>query len=267
MKDDLGNRMKDYESQTSSLKLIKRLPVVARLDGRSFSKFTKGLKRPYDKRLSDLMIKTAEFLVSETNANCAYTQSDEISLVWYSDEYDSQMIFNGKIMKVVSTLSALATAFFNKNLNDYIPEKSESLPTFDCRVFNVPSLDESVNCILWREMDATKNSISMAASDLYTHNQLHKKHGGEMQEMLFQKGINWNDYPSFFKMGTYIQRKRVVRPFTPDELGKLPMKHKARQNPNLEIERWEIGPVDMPPLSKVTNRVDVIVFGKDPITK
>lgn len=267
MSDDLGNRMKDYESQTSSLKLINRLPVVARLDGRSFSKFTKGLKRPYDKRMSDLMIKTSEFLVSETNANCAYTQSDEISLIWYSDGYDSQMIFNGKIMKVVSTLSALATAFFNRNLNDYIPEKSDSIPTFDCRVFNLPSLEEAVNCILWREKDATKNSVSMAASEYYSHKFLMNKNGSEKQELLFQKGINWNDYPAFFKMGTYIQRKKVLRPFTTDELEKLPMKHKARQDPDLEIERWEIGPIDMPPLSKVTNRVDVIIFGKDPITK
>jgi len=263
--DEFGDRMKMYENQTCGIKLLPRIPVIARLDGKGFSKFTRGLKRPYDKRLSDLMVKTTEYLVKETNANCAYTQSDEISLVWYEESYDSQIYFGGRYFKMVSDLAGMASVYFNRELPNYIPEKSDDMPRFDCRVYSVPTLDEAANSFLWREMDASKNSISMAASDLYSHKQLHKKNGKDMQEMLFQKGINWNDFPPFFKRGTYVQRQRVVRPFTPDELEKLPMKHQARQNPNLEIERWKVGPIDMPILSTVKNRVDVIVFGKDPI--
>jgi tRNA(His) guanylyltransferase len=266
-KDQFGDRMKMYENATCGIKMLPLVPIIARLDGKSFSNFTRGLKRPYDERLSKLMIETTKYLVKETNANCGYTQSDEITLVWYVEDMRSQIYFGGRFFKMVSDLSAMASVFFNRNLEDYLPEKKDKMPRFDCRVYNVPNQIEAVNAFLWREKDATKNSVSMAASEYYSHSQLHKKHGGEMQEMLFQKGINWNDYPAFFKMGTYIQRKRVLRPFTTDELEKLPMKHKARQNPDLEIERWEIGPIDMPPLSKVTNRVDVIIFGKDPITK
>ena len=263
--DELGNRMKLYESQTTSLKLMPLLPVIARIDGRSFSSFTRGLKRPYDERLSRLMIETSKFLVKETNANISYTQSDEITLLWYNEDFNSQMIFNGKLFKVISTLSALATGFFNKNLAKYLPEKSEEIPTFDCRVYNVPSLDEAVNSFYWREKDATKNSVSMAASHYYSHNFLHGKNGSEKQELLFQKGVNWNDYPSFFKRGTYVQRKRVLTKFSIEELEKLPMKHNARKNPETLIERWIVDEVKLQPLFEIKNKVDVIVFGKDPI--
>jgi len=266
-KDTFGDRMKFYENQTCGIKLLPQLPIVARLDGKGFSKFTKGLERPYDKRLSDLMIKTTEYLVKETNANCGYTQSDEISLVWYVDSYESQTYFNGRYFKIIGDLAGMASVFFNRELPKYLPEKVDKMPRLDARAWNVPSLIEATNVFLWREQDATKNSITMAASEYYSHNQLEYKNGKDKQEMLFQKGVNWNDYPDFFKRGTYVQRKRVVRPYTVEELDKLPKLHKARQNPSLEIERWQTGPIDLPPLSNIDNRVDVIIFGKDPILK
>jgi tRNA(His) 5'-end guanylyltransferase len=141
------------------------------------------------------------------------------------------------------------------------------MPRFDCRVYNVPTLDEAVNSFLWREQDATKNSISMAAQSFFSHTQLMNKNGSDKQEMIFQRGINWNDYPSFFKRGTYVQRKRVVNPFTIEEIEKLPAKHNARKDPNFLVERWLVDRVDLPPLSKIENKVDVIVWGKDYIKK
>lgn len=262
--DKLGDRMKMYESQTTSLKLIPLLPVVVRLDGNSFSKFTKGLKRPYDERLSKLMIETTRFLVKEFNPNIGYTQSDEITLVFYNSDPKTQMIFGGRVFKIETKLATSASVFFNKCLKEYLPEKSDKSPTFDCRVFNVPTKEEAANALLWRELDATKNSITMAASELYSHNFLNKKNSSDKQELLFEKGVNWNDYPTFFKRGSYIQRKRVYREFTPEELKKLPSKHKARVNPDLKIERWEIRDIDLPPLTKIENKVDVILFGEDP---
>jgi tRNA(His) 5'-end guanylyltransferase len=105
----------------------------------------------------------------------------------------------------------------------------------------------------------------MAASEYYSHNFLMGKNGSEKQELLFQKGVNWNDYPSFFKRGTYVQRKRVLTPFSFEELSKLPLKHNARKNPNMVIERWVVDEVKLPPLSGIENRVDVIIWGKDPL--
>ena len=265
MNEKMGDRLKGYESQTTDTMLIPLLPAMARLDGKNFSSFTKGLKRPYDERLSNLMIETTKYLVKETNALCGYTQSDEISLVWYSAISDSQIYFNGRVFKMETDLAGMSSVFFNEKLPEYLPEKVGKRPRFDTRVWNVPTLEEAANTFLWREFDATKNSITMASRCYYSDKTLFKLNGSQKQELLFQKGVNWNDYPSFFKRGTYIQRKKTFTKFSADEIEKLPKNHQARTNPNLEIERNVISILDLPPLSQVKNRVDVIIFGEEPI--
>lgn len=264
MKDDFGDRMKLYENQESSRKLIPLLPVVARLDGKAFHGFTSDLPRPYDERLSELMMQTTEFLIKETDARIGYTQSDEISLTWHSLTFDKQILFDGRVQKMVSVISSLCTGYFNSILQKLIPSKKE-LGFFDCRVFNVPNLDEGANVFLWREKDATKNSISMATRAYYKHSEMVNKNSSQMQEMLFQKGINWNDYPTFFKRGTFIQKKFTKFKFTAEELSQLPEAHHARKNPDLEYERGEYKRLDMPPFTKVLNRAEVIYFGAEPI--
>lgn len=265
MKDDLGDRMKFLEGVESDRRAMPLLPIIARLDGRGFSRFTHGLERPFDERMSKLMVETTKYLVSETVACCGYTQSDEITLAWYSPDYREQVFFDGRLQKMNSILAAMCSVFFNREIGKYLPsEYADKIPLFDCRVWNVPNVTEGTNCFLWREWDATKNSISMAARHYYPHSELQNKNGSEMQEMLFKKGVNWNDYPDFFKRGTYVQRKSVVRKFTTDELKLLPEKHAARLNPDLMIERHEIRAVAMPRLSSVINRNDVIFAGAEP---
>jgi tRNA(His) 5'-end guanylyltransferase len=264
-KDSFGDRMKLYEKEWAGRKFLPLLPVCARLDGKCFSTFTKGLDRPYDKGLSDLMIDCTLHLVEETNARMGYTQSDEISLVWFSDDIKSQIFFDAKIQKMTSVLSSMLTAYFNRHLQWACPSKINDFALFDCRVWQVPNKVEAANTFLWREMDATKNSISMAASHYYSHKKLMNKNGDEKQEMLFQKGVNWNDYPSAFKRGTFVQRKKVCRPFTKVELCRLPSNHDARKNPDLIIERSEVKALEVPPFGKVTNRSEVIFDGADPI--
>ncbi len=185
--------------------------------------------------------------------------------MWYTDKIDSSIYFDGRLFKMISDLAGMCSVYFNRYLPNYLPEKVDKMPRFDARVFNVPTLDEAVNTFLWREQDATKNSITMAASEYYSHNFLHGKSGSEKQELLFRKGINWNNYPDFFKKGTYVQRKRILSKFTIDELNRLPLKHNARKDPNMLIERWLVDEVKLPILSTLQNRVDVIVFGKDPL--
>jgi tRNA(His) 5'-end guanylyltransferase len=269
MEDALGDRMKLYEGLTTPHRLLPMLPVVARIDGRSFHTFTKGLQRPYDPGLSRLMVETTRYLVEETNARIGYTQSDEINLVLYSDDHESKIYFDGRLQKLVSQLAAQATAAFNFLLPTHLPEKAaqrglHNLPSFDARVFVVPSLTEAANAILWRELDASKNSVSMAARAYYSHGELLGKNSSEMQEMLFQKGVNWDSYPAFFKRGTYIRRRAVRRKFSVEELAALPPLHNAHKNPDLEIERSEIAEIELPPLNRVTNREQVLFFGADP---
>ncbi len=264
MKDDIGDRMKLYEMMEAGRKFVPLLPIVARLDGMRFSVFTRGLKRPYDKRLSDLMIETTKYLVEETNAVCGYTQSDEITLAWHSNDFNVQTYFDGRISKIISVLAAKCSVQFNKLLHNAIPEKSHTSPVFDCRAWQMPNIDEATNAFLWREIDATKNSITMAAQEFYEHNELEGVTGDQKQELLFQKGINWNDYPTFFKRGTYIQRKKRIIAQTFEDIEKLPLKHHARTNLELIIERSNYEVIDMPPLRKVINRANVIFYGELP---
>ena len=267
MSDELGDRMKEYEAQEAQRRLIPRLPVLARLDGRSFSNFTRGLHRPYDGRLHQLMVATTRHLVEETGALIGYTQSDEISLVLMQGEaHNSQIWFAGKVQKMVSQMAAQASAFFNVHLPGVLPEKVGQLPTFDCRVWNAPNEDEAVNTLLWRELDATKNSVSMAARHYYSHKDMEDKGRADQMEMLHAKGVNWNDYPDWFKRGSYLRRIVVSRKYTGTELAELPARHAARQNPDLEVVRAEIVELDMPPLMRVVNRNDVVFRGASPIT-
>lgn len=264
--DLFGDRMKLLEQAEAGRKFMPLLPILARIDGRSFSKFTRGLKRPYDERLSDHMVSVTKQLVEATGASVGYTQSDEISLAWYSDNYKSKLFFDGKIQKMTSQLGALASVYFNNGLADILGrEYADKLPTFDARTWQVPTLIEGANTFLWREYDATKNSISMAAHHYFSHSSLQGLTGNQMQEKLFtEAGINWNTYPSFFKRGTYVRWIKTSSPFTTEELSQLPPKHHARTNPDMVVTRRKMSVEVLPPLGTVANRVDVLFFGAEP---
>lgn len=265
MKDNLGDRMKLYESAEAGRRLMPLLPVLARVDGRAFHSFTRGMDRPFDATFSACMVDTTAGLVRETGACMGYTQSDEITLAWHADNHKSQIWFDGRVAKMTSQLAAQTTLIFYRAVLERMPKYAERLPTFDARVWNVPTRLEGTNVFLWREWDATKNSVSMAAAAYYSHKQLHGKNGSDKQEMLFQKGVNWNDYPTFFKRGTYIQRRTVRIPFSAEELDKLPPKHEARANPALTVERQVCTVLDMPPLGMIANREAVIFDGVEPV--
>lgn len=260
--DNFGNRMKDYERMETGRRFMPGLPVYARIDGRSFSKFTKGMGRPYDLAMTNVMIDTVKSLVDETHACIGYTQSDEISLCWFADTYgEGQIFFDGKIQKMVSVLAALTTAYFIQHGLKVFPSRFDNkFPVFDARVFQLPNKVEGANAFLWREFDATKNSISMAARSVYSHKELDRKNGGEMQEMLWQKGINWNDYPASFKRGTYVQRKAMWVELDAATMAKIP----EDKRPTGPVQRHEIATLELPPFATVTNRVAVIFDGDNP---
>jgi len=265
MSDDFGNRMKTYEMVETNRRFLPLLPVYARIDGRGFSKFTKGMKRPYDTRMSNLMIEVTKYLVQQTHAIMGYTQSDEISLLWHSNHYDSGIIFDGKTQKMTSILSSMATSkimhLLIKHEDAEFRKYVDRMPSFDCRVFNLPNKIEATNTFLWREQDACKNAISMAAHHYYSHKELQNKNSNEMQELLFAKGINFNDYPSFFKRGTFIRRETTLRNLMDYELEKIPVKY----HPTGAVIRSSLVCLDMPKFSTVTNREQVIFDGAEPV--
>ena len=267
----LGDRMKLYEELSGSLpKLFPLLPAHARLDGKCFSTFTRGLATPYDERLTKLMVAVTTSLVDHFAASIGYTQSDEISLLWYSDDIKSQIPHDGRRDKLNTDLATFCCNEFNRLLPDHLPEKVNKtrIPQFDCRVWNTPTIAEAANSFLWRERDATRNSILSSGAKYYSHKQLFKKNITEIQNMLHQKGVNWNDYPNFFKRGTFVQRRKEITKFSTDEIDRLPAKHLARSNPDLEIERSVVKVVDsVPPFPEITNKAGFIFHGEYPSKK
>lgn len=227
---NLSDRMKGYEKAYKYV-ITPRSYIIIRLDGKNFSKYTKGLEKPFDKDLSDAMNETAVALCKEFNAKFAYTQSDEISLVIteLGGSQEAQPIHGNVLQKLCSLTASVATAKFNevRNLQHFKKTnivfdsilKAFDLPKpayFDARVFVVPNADEVVNHMIWRQQDATRNSVSMAAHALLGHKATMNKFGDEKQEMMFQeKGVNWNDYPTKFKRGVVV--RKVEKEFVSDE--------------------------------------------------
>lgn len=258
----MGDRQKAFEVIEAGRRLVPGVPAIVRLDGRAFHTFTRGLLRPYDERLSRSMIETTKFLVKETHASVGYTQSDEISLAFPNIDSKSEMMFNGKVQKLCSVLASLATAKFNFEIAQRIPEKAHCLPVFDARVWSLPNLDTAAEYFRWREADATRNSLTMAAHAYYGHKELHKVGHKEKHDMLHAKGINWNDYPAFFKRGVYVRRESMLRELTPEELSKIPEKHR----PVGPVHRTVLSELDLPPFDRIANMKDVLFLGAQPVS-
>ena len=259
-----SERMKGYETRFTP-RLMPLLPTLARLDGRNFHKFTKALRRPYDARLAEMMIDLTSFLVKETGAILGYTQSDEISLVWYADNTRTETCFGGKVAKMTSVMASMATAHFNEALPTQIPEKrgNKPLPVFDNRVWQVPTLAEAAHYFRWRQQDAIRNSVQMAARSVYSHSNCKGKKTLELKAMLLKQGINWENYFPHFRHGSFLRRERCLRTFTPEEIEKLPRQHDARTNPNLQVLRTEIKPAALPPLAEISN-LSQCLFAREP---
>ena len=228
--DNLGDRMKTYENVTRTY-LTRRMPVIIRLDGKSFHSFTRGLKKPFDDILVKTMQDTMKYLC-ENIQGCVlgYTQSDEITLVLVDyQNQDSCAWFDNNIQKIASVSASMATLAFNRFFYNLAQESKNHIPyynsmypmnerdkmyvealdkaikreaMFDSRVFTIPK-EEVVNCLIWRQNDCTRNSIQSVGQANFSHKQLQGKNCNEIQDMLMlEKGINWNDYPTTLKRGS-----------------------------------------------------------------
>lgn len=203
MNDDLGKRMKESYENRVRLMLPRRTYSLVRCDGKAFHGYTKGLERPFDKQFIEDMVSTTVYLCQNVQGcRLGYWQSDEISLVLVDrGAPGTEAWFDGNQQKMVSISASMATAKFN----ELRPGK---LALFDSRAFTIPERHEVVNYLIWRQQDATRNSISMAAQAHFSHishNSLFKVNTGQMQEMLFkEKNINWNDYPVWCRRGAVV---------------------------------------------------------------
>ena len=261
--DAMGDRQKLFERMETERRLMPGLPVLARLDGRAFHTFTKGLERPYCEPLARMMVETLKVLVDRSHAAVGYTQSDEFTLAWLPKDTTNEMLFDGRIQKWVSSLTAIAVRHFNDLLAEHLPKKSHAEPEFDCRVWQVPSLELARENFEWRETDATKNAITQAASAYYSPRQLHKVGSAAKHDLLMAKGVNFNEYPAFFKRGTYVRRETVLKMLPQETLAKIP----EDRRPSGLVGRSEVRVVDMPPIARLANGIDVLFFRAAPELK
>jgi len=256
-KDALGDRMKAYEAVETSRKFDPTLPVYARIDGRGFSKFTKNMNRPFDLRMTNAMVETTKKLVDKTHATVGYVQSDEISLMWDGSDVNTKHFFDGKIQKTCSVLASMTAAYFAVEYFFSFGEWTFDCPHFDCRVIQMPSRSEATNMLLWRELDAQKNSVSMLARHHFSHKTLQGKSCLEMQAMLADVNIYIADQPVAFSRGTWLRRVVEDRTLTNEELAVIPEKH--RPAPGTIVQRSSVQTFDMPRFVDVKNR-DAVIF-------
>lgn len=232
VKDSLGDLLKEQERLEAGRKADPYLPLMARIDGKCFSKFTKGLERPFDPRFVNLMVATTKHLVQESEALLGYCQSDEITLYWNnnkSEHSNREYWFGGKFQKLTSVLAGTASSFFSANLPHHLPEKVGQYPVFDARVWNVPDMEHVYKNFLWRWKDAQKNSVSMYARHFFSHKSLQGKTSGQMKEMLSEAGHPWEDLPEFFREGTYVRRKSILVEPGDLSLSEIPEKYRPQE--------------------------------------
>lgn len=248
--DDLGNRMKTFYEQIPKTKLMRRTPVIIRIDGKAFHTFTRGFKRPFDEVLIKTMQETTKYLC-ENIQGCVlgYTQSDEITLVLIDyQKFETSAWFDYEIQKMCSISASMATMAFNKifakNVKEYdmdwkcsltpqcveiqkahydymevLNKAVEKGAMFDARVFNIPK-GEVTNCVYWRQLDASRNSIQMVGQANFSHKELQNKSCNDIQDMLMlQKNINWNDFPTHQKRGTCVVKSDERETITEDNIG------------------------------------------------
>lgn len=233
MKDSLGNLLKLQEQVEAGRKADPYLPLMARIDGKCFSKFTNGLSRPFDRRFVKLMVETTKHLVDISEAKLGYCQSDEISLYWHlnKEKYsNSQYWFDGKFQKLTSVLASSASSFFVGNLPKFLPERVGCYPVFDCRVWNVPDMVHVYKNFLWRLNDATKNSVSMYAHHhQFSHKFLQGKTCKEMKTLLKESGFMWENLPTSFTHGTYVIKERIELSPNDIRFSKIPEGYKPTE--------------------------------------
>jgi tRNA(His) 5'-end guanylyltransferase len=218
--DSLGDRMKENYENRAKTYLVRRMPVIIRLDGKAFHTFTRGFKKPYDEIFHNAMNQTMKYLCENIQGcKLGYTQSDEITLLLTDyDTLTTDAWFDNNVQKICSVSASMATLKFNQYLReateeyfvdrlwetDYLERMSLAITKgamFDSRCFNIP-VEEVTNCFIWRQQDATRNAIQMLGQCNFTHRELQGKSCSDIQDMLMlQKGINFNDMPTEFKRG------------------------------------------------------------------
>ena len=234
-KDNLGERMKKFYEERGRYYLTRRTPVAIRLDMRTGHTFTKGFIKPFDPVFRNSMERTALYLCKNiSNIKCAYTQSDEITLILTDyDTLTTDAWFDYRVDKLCSISASMATMKFNQVFAELVNEYIDSVATmqdfdiaeeqkhiaayqraiangatFDARTFNIPK-EEAGNLIVWRWQDAKRNSIQMAGQAFFSHKELQGKNQKDICQMLADIHQPWFKYDDAYRFGTMCFKNEI----------------------------------------------------------
>jgi len=213
MKDDIGDRMKSCYEDRTRISLPRRSYTIIRIDGKAFHSYTKGLNRPFDPEFMEDMDATAAYLCKNImNVRFAFVQSDEISLLLTDFEtINTEAWFNNNIQKMCSVSASMAGRAFNEARLKRLGIENMKWAEFDSRVFQIPQKAEVENYFIWRQQDATRNSIQSVAQSMYSQKELMGKNCDQLQEMIFLKGTNWNAYMPRYKRGRLVVKETYTK--------------------------------------------------------
>lgn len=198
-----GKKFKSYEKASHS-----HLPdnhyAVIRMDGKNFSSYTKRFARPYDMNFMEAMDEaTRKLAATIPGVVLAYTQSDEISIVFSDLQSEkAKMWLGGRIDKILSISAATVTALF---INKMGLSDDGALPVFDSRCHTLQDEAEIEEYVRWRRFDAQKNSITMAANVLYSNKELEGI--SSKQRMALLEGSEYEMLPEGFYNGRVSYRE------------------------------------------------------------
>lgn len=214
IQDSLGDRMKTAYEDCYRTTLPRGVPKVIRVDGKAFHTLLADAHRPYDRRVMDSMIEGAKKVIEEIGGSCrmCYIQSDEASFL-INDflTIQTQPWFGNNIQKMVSVTASMFTVGFNETYSGglSLAARSKRMAYFDARAFVVPQHDIN-NYFIWRQKDASRNSINMYAQSMFSHNELQGLSCEQMQEKMFaEKQYNWDKSPTWTKRGLVVTRDGV----------------------------------------------------------
>ncbi len=225
-KTEFAQRMKEYE-EISEVYLDKEKYTIVRVDGHKFSKWTKGFEKPFDDFLTNALAETSRALMEEFKSVCAYSQSDEITLIF---KPDINLIYAGRVQKLTSLIASFASMYFNdlvrqelitnlktSMLSGEMNPRSELLKTkigkayFDARVFQVDSKTEAFNTLLWRMKDCKRNSKNVLAHNILGHKKCMNKDSNELVEICESLGHKWDNLPEQYKYGVLWKKESYTK--------------------------------------------------------
>ncbi len=237
--DDLDKKMRAFETAHDHC-VLPGIFMVARLDGRNFTQLTKKKRQfdvPFDEKFRDYMVQTSEHLINcGFNVIFAYTQSDEISLLFHPAEES----FNRKMRKYNSILAGEASAHFSLLLNQ--------AACFDCRICQLPTNDLVIDYFRWRNEDAHRNALNSycywmlrkeGLNKRSATGQLNKQSVAAKNELLFQRGVNFNDIPNWQKRGVGIYWQEYEKTAVNPKTGETVTAQRRKLNVDLNLPMKE----------------------------